>query len=80
MTFATTASTLLKLRQTFATHGLPCTLVSDNKSISRISKFCKVNGIKHIRSAPYHTASNGLAERAAQTLKAGLKKTPGPDL
>ena len=33
------------------------------------------NGVKHITSAPYHSATNGLAERAVQIVKKGLKKT-----
>ena len=39
-----------------------------------------VNGIRHLTSAPYHPATNGSAERAVQTLKAGLKKVPGNSL
>ena len=63
VTSATTASTLLKLRQTFETHGLPCTLVSDNGTAFTSQEFqtCKINGIKHTRSALCHPASNELA-------------------
>ena len=32
VTSATTAATILRLRHTFSTHGLPCTIVSDNGS------------------------------------------------
>ena len=40
----------------------------------------KKNGIRHIRSAPFHPATNGLGERAVQTLKHGMKKTLGGTL
>ena len=33
----------------------------------------KQNGIKHLRSAPYHPATNGLAECFIQTFKRAMK-------
>ena len=35
------------------------------------------NGIKHVKSAPYHPSSNGQAERAVQTLNVGIKLKQG---
>ena len=35
----------------------------------------KWNGIRHIRTAPYHPASNGQAERAVKIVKDALKKS-----
>ena len=32
-------------------------------------RFMKSNGIKHVLSAPYHPATNGLAECFVQTMK-----------
>ena len=81
MTPSTTSATVVKLRQTFATHGLPHVLVSDNGpcfTSDEFAMFCTMNGIiKHTRASPYHPASNGLAERAVQTAKEGLRKTTG---
>ena len=34
----------------------------------------QANGIKHITSAPYHPATNGLAEKAVQTMKQGIRQ------
>ena len=54
---------------TFATHGLHKTIVSDNRPCSMSSEyeqFVKCNGIRHLKTAPYHPASNGHAERASR--------------
>ena len=41
---------------------------------SEFEDFLTVNGIKHWKSSPYHPSSNGLAEKAVQIIKHGLKK------
>ena len=78
MSSTTTTKTLEVLRQTFAAYGLPEQIVTDKgpQFISdEFANFTKANGIKHIRTAPYHPASNGLAERFVQSLKQSLKTT-----
>ena len=77
VTSVTAAATIQNLRTMFATRGLPRTVVYDNKSLftsNEFQDFLVKNGIRHIKTAPYHLAPNGLAERAVQTLKEGLKK------
>ena len=74
---ATSSVTIDKMRSTFASHGLPEIVVSDNGSnfvSSEFKSFLQKNGIKHISLAPYQTSTNGLVERAVQTFKQGMKK------
>ena len=74
---ATTQVTVEKLQVSFAVHGLPDVVLSNNGSCftsSEFAKFCAARGIVLITSSPYHPSSNGLAERAVQTLKQGLQK------
>ena len=57
---ATTEITIAKLRSTFATHGLPEVIVSDNGAVftsQEFKIFTQRNGIRHVTSAPYHPSS-----------------------
>ena len=58
------ATTINKLRCIFSTFGIPEMIVSDNGpafSSSEFKEFIEKNGIRHLTTAPYHAASNGLA-------------------
>ncbi|UYV60111.1 K02A2.6-like [Cordylochernes scorpioides] len=72
-----TRETIEQLRCLFARFGIPRTLVSDNGTgftSEEFRQFMTRNGIRHLRTAPFHPSSNSLAERAVQTIKTGLKK------
>ena len=72
----TTDRTINVLRDMFARWGIPEQLVSDNGpqfTSAEFEKFMKDNGVKHLRSAPYHPATNGLAERFVQSFKKAMK-------
>ncbi|XP_060587297.1 uncharacterized protein K02A2.6-like [Ruditapes philippinarum] len=76
MQTTTTSKTIEILRSIFADFGICDELVSDNgpQFISdEFQKFLSQNGVKHIRGAPYHPKTNGLAERFVQTFKQALK-------
>ena len=76
-------ATVEKLRESFACHGIPETLVTDNAtcfSCPEFQTFCRRNGIRHVTSPPYSPHSNGLAERAVQTLKQGLRRQTAENL
>ena len=73
----TTQATVEHLRTMFARFGLPKVIVTDNGSCftsSEFTEFLRQNHIRHFKTAPYHPSSNGLAERAVQTFKIGMKK------
>lgn len=75
---ATSSATIEHLRSIFSVHGLPELIVSDNGSVftsAEFQDFMVGNGIRHIRTAPYHPASNGQAERAVKIVKDALKKS-----
>ena len=83
MSSTTSTATVNKLREIFAQHGLPELLVSDNAAnliSEEFETFMRKNGIVHVTSAPYHPASNGLGERAVQTVQSGIIKTAGDNM
>ena len=77
MSTITSTATIQSCRKLFATFGVPEVLVTDNGPSfvsAEFEQFLKKNSIRHKTSPPYHPATNGLAERAVQTVKKGLKK------
>jgi transposase InsO family protein/predicted aspartyl protease len=82
MSTTTTSDTIDALKKVFATHGLPLAIVSDNgpQFVSdEFERYCAYAGIRHIRTAPYHPQSNGLAERFVRTFKEGVRKMMSTD-
>ena len=77
MLTSTSKATIQCLKTLLAQFGLPDIIASDNGSSfasSEFQEFLTSNGIKHCKSSPYHLSSNGLAEKAVQIVKQGLKK------
>ena len=75
-TKTTTEKTISILRHLFSSYGFPEEIVSDNGpqfTSDQFADFLRQNGVRHTRSAPYHPATNGAAERMVQVLKKGLK-------
>ncbi|KAK3085126.1 hypothetical protein FSP39_024809 [Pinctada imbricata] len=72
----TTARTIEVLRTIFSRNGIPEQIVSDNGpqfTSAEFGQFMKNNAIRHYKSAPYHPATNGLAERFVQTFKRSIR-------
>ena len=57
-------------------------LVSDNGTCftsSEFQSFMELNGIRHIRSAPFHPSTNGLAENMVRNFKSALLHAKGEE-
>jgi len=77
---ATSHETIERLRQCFATHGLPRLIVTDNRTCFTSSEFTHLNGIIHKFVSPHHQASNGLSKSSVSFVKSGLNKIHGGSL
>lgn len=71
------ASTVIsEFKKLFARYGLPSCLVTDNQAtfVSReLREYLQEGHVKHKTIAPYHCATNGLAERMVGALKQCLR-------
>ncbi|XP_015114936.1 uncharacterized protein K02A2.6-like [Diachasma alloeum] len=72
----TSESTIEIFEDYFAVWGIPVVLVTDNGTSftsKEFEDFVKYYGVEHIRTPPYHPASNGAAENIVKTFKNKLK-------
>ncbi|KAK3709329.1 hypothetical protein QZH41_006930 [Actinostola sp. cb2023] len=77
MNSTTSTATIEKLRETFANHGLPKTIVSDNGSnftSAEFEQFTVKNGIKHIKVAPYTQPPTDKLNEQYESSKKDLRK------
>jgi len=83
MTLGTSAEQATRvMREIFARFGLVQQVHSDNGpqfTSDEFKQFLKANGIQQT-SAPYHPATNGLAERFTRTLRGAVKVVDGIDI
>ncbi|XP_055615172.1 uncharacterized protein K02A2.6-like [Toxorhynchites rutilus septentrionalis] len=73
----TSAATIRILHDISARFGSPETLVTDNGTqftSEMFEAYCEFNAILHLKTAPFHPQSNGLAEKFVDTFKRTLKK------
>ena len=72
----TSTKTTEKLQNLFTQYGVPSKLVSGNGpqfQSEEFQMFLERNQIKHLTSAPYHPAINGLAENCVWSFKSATK-------
>ena len=80
MQLITSVKVINILLSLFSRWGIPIQLVSDNGpqlTSMEFRSFLARNGIKHILTAPFHPATNGLAERSVGNLKSSIKASLG---
>ena len=78
--FANGISTVRKLNKVFSLFINPEQIVTDNGTpftSHEFGDFCNFNGIRQIRSAPYHPCTNVEAERFVQVFKQALRPQVG---
>jgi hypothetical protein len=71
------------IKDIFSIHGIPDLVISDNGpqfSSQEFRTFAQNYEFHHTTSSPRYPQSNGEAERAVQTVKKLLKKSPDPQL
>ena len=77
LTHTTAKQVINHCKSQFSRHGIPDVLISDNGpqfSSHEFRQFIKHYQIDHCTSNPYHPQSNGMAEKAVQTIKRLMKK------
>ncbi|KAK3722834.1 hypothetical protein RRG08_040217 [Elysia crispata] len=77
-TSTSSKATIQLLEEDFAHFGFPHTIVSDNAtsfSSDEFQSWYQEHGITHLAGAPYHSATNGAAERLVQSFKKSLRKS-----
>ena len=83
---STTANHVINLcKSQFSRHGIPDVLITDNGPqffCHSFQCFAQQYQFNHCTSSPYHPQSNGMAEKAVQTMKRLMKKAThdGKDL
>lgn len=77
LTNTTAKQVINHCKSQFSRHGIPDVLISDNSpqsSSHEFQQFIKHYQIDHHTSSPYHLQSNGMAEKAVQTIKKADKE------